>query len=87
MEEEINFVAATPTNKAAKSLSNLADQEDLKLEVKTVAQLLGQQPQLDQDTGKELFITKGKLDWSGYGVIIIDEFSMVNRSDFQDIVR
>ena len=79
-------MAATPTNKAAKSLSNLADKEDLKLEVKTVAQLLGQQPQLDEDTGKELFITKGKLDWSGYGVIIIDEFSMVNRSDFQDIV-
>ncbi len=85
MEEEINFVAATPTNKAAKNLSNLAEQEDLKLEVKTVAQLLGQQPQLDQNTGKELFITKGELDWSGYGVIIIDEFSMVNRSDFQDI--
>nr|MDJ0649182.1 AAA family ATPase [Xenococcaceae cyanobacterium MO_188.B19] len=85
MEEKINFVAATPTNKAAKNLSNLAEQEDLKLEVKTVAQLLGQQPQLDQNTGKELFITKGELDWSGYGVIIIDEFSMVNRSDFQDI--
>lgn len=85
-EREINFVAATPTNKAAKSLKNLAEKEDLDIEVLTVAQLLGQQPQLDEDTGKELFITKGKLDWSGYGVIIIDEFSMVNRSDFQDIV-
>ncbi|MDJ0573661.1 MAG: DEAD/DEAH box helicase [Xenococcaceae cyanobacterium MO_234.B1] len=86
IDESINFVAATPTNKAAKSLSSLALNEDLNIEVKTVAQLLGQQPQLDENTGKELFITKGKLDWSGYGVIIIDEFSMVNRSDFQDIV-
>ncbi len=87
MEEEINFVAATPTNKAAKNLKNLASKEGLEVEVLTVAQLLGQQPQLDEDTGKELFITKGNLDWSGYGVIIIDEFSMVNRSDFQDIVH
>lgn len=87
MEQEINFVAATPTNKAAKSLKNLAEKEDLEIEVLTVAQLLGQQPQLDENTGKELFVSHGELDWSGYGVIIIDEFSMVNRSDFQDIAH
>ncbi|MDJ0649737.1 MAG: DEAD/DEAH box helicase [Xenococcaceae cyanobacterium MO_188.B19] len=83
---EMNFVAACPTNKAAKSLRNLAETEGLDIEIKTVAQLLGQQPQLDEDTGKELFVSHGNLDWSGYGVIIIDEFSMVNRNDFQDIV-
>ncbi len=87
IDESINFVAATPTNKAAKSLSSLALNEDLNIEVKTVAQLLGQQPQLDENTGKELFVSHGDLDWSGYGVIIIDEFSMVNRNDFQDIVH
>ena len=87
IDEEINFVAACPTNKAAKSLSNLASNEGLDVEVKTVAQLLGQQPQLDENTGKELFVSHGDLDWSGYGVIIIDEFSMVNRNDFQDIVH
>ncbi len=87
IDEEINFVAACPTNKAAKSLSNLSSNEGLDVEVKTVAQLLGQQPQLDENTGKELFVSHGDLDWSGYGVIIIDEFSMVNRNDFQDIVH
>ena len=87
ISESLNFVAACPTNKAAKSLRNLAETEGLELEIKTVAQLLGQQPQLDEDTGKELFVSHGNLDWSGYGVIIIDEFSMVNRNDFQDIVH
>ena len=87
LSEGINFVAATPTNKAAKSLSQLAETAGLDIEVKTVAQLLGQQPELDEDTGKELFISQGDLDWSGYGVIIIDEFSMVNRDNFEDIVN
>ena len=84
---QINFVAACPTNKAAKSLINLAATEGLDLEVKTVAQLLGQQPELDEETGKEFFISQGDLDWSGYGVIIIDEFSMVNQANFKDIVH
>ncbi|MGK7894775.1 MAG: AAA family ATPase [Xenococcus sp. (in: cyanobacteria)] len=87
LAEGLNFVAACPTNKAAKGLTNLAEAEGLDLEVKTVAQLLGQQPELDEETGKELFISQGDLDWSGYGVIIIDEFSMVNQDNFRDIVH
>ncbi len=87
LSEGINFVAACPTNKAAKSLRNLAETEGLDIEVKTVAQLNGQQPELDENTGKELFISQGDLDWSGYGVIIIDEFSMVNQDNFEDIVN
>ncbi len=87
LSEEINFVAACPTNKAAKSLRNLAEIEGLDMEVKTVAQLLGQQPELDENTGKELFISQSDLDWSGYGIIIIDEFSMVSQEDFEDIAN
>jgi len=59
----------------------------LNLEVKTVAQLLGQQPVLDEEKGIEVFLSKEDLDWSGYGVIIIDEFSMVNRENFKAIVN
>ncbi len=40
LEEKLNFVAACPTNKAAKNLRNLAASEGLELEVKTIAQLL-----------------------------------------------
>lgn len=84
--ERISYIAACPTNKAAKSLRNLADEAGLDLEVKTVAQLLGQQPELNETTGKEEFVSKGKGDlFSEYRIIIIDEFSMVNRENFNDI--
>ncbi len=84
--QKISYVAACPTNKAAKSLRNLADEAGLDLEVKTVAQLLGQQPELNEETGKEEFISKGKSDnFEDYRVVIIDEFSMVNRENFEDI--
>ena len=85
IEQEINFVAATPTNKAAKNLLQLAEDSGLKIEVKTVAQLLRQQPVMDEDKGVEVFLSKEELDWSSYGVIIVDEFSMVNQENFKAI--
>ena len=85
--QKLDFIAACPTNKAAKSLRTLADNEGLDIEVKTIAQLLGQQPELNEKTGEEEFISSGKLDFSGYGIIIIDEFSMVNKDNFEDIVN
>ena len=48
-------MAACPTNKAAKSLRNLAESESLSLDVKTVAQLLGQQPEINEETEKRNF--------------------------------
>ena len=87
ISESIPFVAACPTNKAAKSLKNLATKENLSIDVKTVAQLLGQQPELNELTGKEEFICNGEADLSGYSVVVIDEFSMVNRENFNEIVN
>lgn len=86
LAEKITFVVACPTNKAAKSFKNLADESGLDLEVKTVAQLLGQQPELNEDTGIEEFVCNGQADLSDYNIAIIDEFSMVNRDNFQEIV-
>ncbi|ELS02848.1 Viral (Superfamily 1) RNA helicase [Xenococcus sp. PCC 7305] len=85
INEKLSFVAACPTNKAAKNLRNLADTEDLELEVKTVAQLLGQQPELNEESGKEEFKSKGHVDLSGYDIVIIDEFSMLNKENFREI--
>ncbi len=85
--EGITFVAACPTNKAAKSLRNLAESAGLDLDVKTVAQLLGQQPELNEETGKEEFVCNGEADLTGYNIVIIDEFSMVNRENFEQIVN
>ena len=84
---DYSFVAACPTNKAAKSLENLAATENLGLEVKTIAQLLGQQPEFNEKTGKEEFICNGKADLSGYSVVIIDEFSMVNQENFKELIK
>jgi len=86
LSEGITFVAACPTNKAAKSLRNLADEEGLNLDVKTVAQLLGQQPEINEETGKEEFLIKGEADLTGYNIVIVDEFSMVNKDNFKEIV-
>jgi hypothetical protein len=86
-EQGLSFIAACPTNKAAKSLSRLGDGELLDLEVKTSAQLLGQQPELNEDTGKEEFICNGEPDFTAYNIVVIDEFSMVNRENFDEIVN
>ncbi|MDJ0901543.1 MAG: DEAD/DEAH box helicase [Xenococcus sp. MO_188.B8] len=85
--QKLDFIAACPTNKAAKSLRTLADNEGIDIDVKTIAQLLGQQPEFNEKTGEEEFISAEKLDFSGYGIIIIDEFSMVNKNNFEDIVN
>ena len=84
--EGITFVAACPTNKAAKSLRNLAELSSLNLDVKTVAQLLGQQPELNEKTGKEEFVCNDEPDLTAYNIVIIDEFSMVNKDNFKEIV-
>ncbi|MDJ0903176.1 MAG: AAA family ATPase [Xenococcus sp. MO_188.B8] len=86
LSEGITFVAACPTNKAAYCLRNLAESESLNLDVKTVAQLLGQQPEINEETGKEEFLIKGEADLTGYNIVIVDEFSMVNKDNFKEIV-
>ena len=87
-EEGIDFVVASPTNKAAKNLRKLAEKQGIGVEVKTIAQLLGQQPEIDEETGEEKFVAgNGKAQFDRYDVIIIDEFSMINKENFQEIVN
>ncbi|MDJ0745732.1 MAG: AAA family ATPase [Xenococcaceae cyanobacterium MO_167.B27] len=82
---KINFTAASPTNKAARNLARLAKENDLySVEVTTVAKLLGQQPELNEDSGKEEFVTNDSSIGS-YQVVIIDEFSMISKANFEDI--
>jgi len=83
----VNFLAACPTNKAAKNLRNIAREANLNFEIKTVSQLLGQQPELNKNTGKEEFIANGTDYFEEYSLIIIDEFSMVSKPDFENIVQ
>lgn len=85
LNQKINFVAGSPTNKAVKNLKKMAVEARVSVEAHTVAQLLGQQPELNEETGKEEFITKGTDSIGGYQVALIDEFSMISKSNFKDI--
>ncbi|MGF1588259.1 MAG: ATP-dependent RecD-like DNA helicase [Pleurocapsa sp.] len=84
---DFEFVVAAPTNKAAKSLMQVAMSIGINLEVKTVAQLLGQQPEINEETGLEEFTSAGEAEFDDYDVMIIDEFSMINRSNFEEIIN
>ncbi|MDJ0589768.1 MAG: AAA family ATPase [Pleurocapsa sp. MO_226.B13] len=85
--QELEFVAAAPTNKAAKNLVRVAMSMGISIDVKTIAQLLGQQPEINEETGLEEFTSSGEAQFDNYEVIIVDEFSMINRSNFEEIVK
>lgn len=85
-DRDFAFVAAAPTNKAAKNLKQVALTTGIDIDVKTVAQLLGQQPEINEETGLEEFTTNNDAQFDDYDVIIIDEFSMINRANFDAIV-
>lgn len=84
-EQKISFVAGSPTNKAAKNLAKIAQENGIACDVTTVAKLLGQQPELNQDTGKEEFIT-GESSIGNYDVVLFDEAYMINRQNIEDIM-
>ena len=83
-KQKINFVAGSPTNKAVKNLIKLASENEISIEAHTVAQLLGQQPELNETTGKEEFLT-GDSKIGDYDLVILDEFSMISEANFKDI--
>ena len=66
-------------------MNKLAAEAKISIEAHTVARLLGQQPELNEETGKEEFITKGTDSIGGYQIALIDEFSMISKSNFKDI--
>ena len=86
-EKDFEFVIAAPTNKAAKSLMQVGTSVGINIDVKTVAQLLGQQPEINEETGLEEFTSAGNAEFDDYDVMIIDEFSMINRANFEEIVQ
>ena len=93
LSERLEFIAASPTNKAAKNLKKIGLENNIDFEVTTVAKLLGQQPQLNKETGKEEFVS-GESSIGEYDVVIFDEFSIRisstlyrARIDLQDIEK
>ncbi|MEA5511762.1 AAA family ATPase [Crocosphaera sp. UHCC 0190] len=86
-ETEFKYIVAAPTNKAAKNLTQIARNQGLQIEATTVAKLLRLQPVIDLNTGEQQFeFIEGKeLELKDYDVIIIDEYSMLNKENFRDL--
>jgi hypothetical protein len=84
--QQIDYAVAAPTNKATKNIKSIAELAGVSLNAMTVAQLLGQQPRLNEETGLEEFTikSKSKLD---FDVVIIDEFSMVSSTNFTELEK
>ncbi len=84
--QQIDYVVAAPTNKATKNIRSIASIVGVSIDAMTVAQLLGQQPRLNEETGIEEFTikSKAKLD---FDIVIIDEFSMVSSTNFTELEK
>ena len=59
----------------------------INIEVKTVAQLLGQPSEINEQTGIEEFTSNNEAELDDYQVAIVDEFSILNRSNLVSIVN
>jgi ATP-dependent exoDNAse (exonuclease V) alpha subunit len=85
--QKLDFVAASPTNKASSNLWKLANENGLNIDVTTIAKLLGQQPKINQDSGEQIFVTNESVSLNRYDVIILDEFSMISQNNFYEIIN
>lgn len=83
---KISYEVAAPTNKATKNIKSIADIAGVKINAMTVAQLLGQQPRLNEETGLEEFTIKSKAKLT-CDIVIIDEFSMVSSNSFAELEK
>lgn len=84
-DAKILFACGAPTNKASRNLRSLASEHGLKANVTTLAKLLGQQPEIDESSGIQTFVSSLESTLGSYPVVILDEYSMINRSNFEDI--
>ncbi|MGL5874206.1 MAG: ATP-dependent DNA helicase [Xenococcaceae cyanobacterium] len=87
VKEKVNFIAASPTNKASKNLERLAREVGLSIDCTTIARLLGQLPVLNEETGKEVFQCERDDALEHYEVVIIDEFSMISEENFYELME
>ncbi|MEB3308770.1 MAG: AAA family ATPase, partial [Snowella sp.] len=89
VEIKIRFCVAAPTHKAVKNLVEMLTQMGLVREqhyqAYTLAQLLGLQPEIDYERGKEVFTNQKPASLKDFDLCIIDEFSMISQDTFEQI--
>ena len=78
------FCLAGPTHKSVKNLKSLIASN---VEAQTLARLLGKRPQINYENGEETFIQIKEVNLSELDLVIVDEFSMINENDFEDLIN
>ena len=78
-----------PTNKAARNAESISkEKHGLQLSASTIASLLGQQPSINEDSGKEEFLSNSaKVRIGEYDVVFLDEYSMIGPKDLEQILE
>jgi exodeoxyribonuclease-5 len=73
-------VLTAHSNKATKVLSKMADRWKLDVDTSTCCKLLGLRPEIDTETGKQVFQPDrdGENRFNRYRLVIVDEASMIN---------
>ncbi|MEM9448232.1 MAG: AAA family ATPase [Cyanobacteria bacterium P01_E01_bin.6] len=74
------IVLSAHSNKATKVISKMADRWNLEVDSMTCCKLLGLRPEIDTDTGKQIFKPDrdGENRFNRYRLVIVDEASMIN---------
>ena len=69
---------ASPTNKAARNLQQICEEQGITVKAKTVASILGLQPEIN-DIGEQEFKSKLGSSIRNYELVFIDEYSMLDK--------
>lgn len=80
-KHDLKVILAAPTNKAAKVLSQISNEEAI-----TIAKMLGIRPKIDQTTGKEVYVPDSEANppnLENYDLVILDEASMIGAELFK----
>jgi ATP-dependent exoDNAse (exonuclease V) alpha subunit len=81
---DYHFCLAGPTHKSVKTIKNLITGN---IDIQTLARLLGKRPAINYEEGKEVFSQYREVDLSRLDLLIVDEFSMINKDDFRDLLN
>ena len=88
-EKGLKVKVGAPTNKAARNAESIArTQHMVFVGASTIASLLGQQPEINEDSGKEEFKSNSaRVKIGEYDIVFLDEFSMIGQKDLDQILE
>lgn len=83
---EKSVYAIAPSHRAVKNLDKALADNQVEIDTSTIASFLGLRPKMDQITGLQVFESNGGVDHSDIDLLIIDEYSMIQKSDVKAIL-